>query len=189
MQLGQPWEANSTYRATFLPRTQPPVDDEFERIVASKLNRPVGESQTSPSKLSTDPYELIVQRKMEEPHPAGEPEAPPDATSDDWSPPPRASKDDAPPPEGASDYEGPTERRRGPQKRHKGAKAAHLGRTARPRRPTAKVGGQVPRFFRHPEHASQEEKKHLYGPFFVVWPKNKRLPSSYAELAQIYGRT
>jgi hypothetical protein len=65
---------------------------------------------------------------------------------------------------------------------------------ARPlkRKRKLQIRGPVPRFFRDPEHASEEERRddmrHLYGPFYVVWPKTKDMPSSYAELARIYGR-
>ena len=45
-----------------------------------------------------------------------------------------------------------------------------------------------PLFFRDPDHATPAEQQHLYGPFYVSWPKNKPMPSSYAELAKIYGR-
>jgi hypothetical protein len=92
---------------------------------------------------------------------------------------------------------GESRRRRCPQKRHRRKKAASdeerpNGTTRanhRPaKRPGAHFSGPVPRFFRHPDHASEEEKPHLYGPFYVAWPKNRQMPSSYAELAQIYGR-
>ncbi|KAH0785970.1 hypothetical protein GPJ56_010104 [Histomonas meleagridis] len=45
-----------------------------------------------------------------------------------------------------------------------------------------------PKFFRDPEHATQQERKHLYGPFYVSFPKNRALPKQYAELAEVYGK-
>lgn len=45
-----------------------------------------------------------------------------------------------------------------------------------------------PVFLRHPDHATQSERKNMYGPFYVAWPKNKKMPKEYAELAEVYGR-
>jgi hypothetical protein len=208
----QSGDASTTYRDTYRLRNQTTVDDEFKSIVASRMKAQSDGSQTFPSTIDTDPYELIVQRKMQESPGDGQPDAPADpcgATLEDLPPAhPRDSWGDTPPGGGASDGNdygtaetgdgatggdtGRTQSRRGPQKRHRRKKAAaREAAQARPEaaaRPRAHFGGPAPRFFRHPDHASEAEKPHLYGPFFVAWPKNRPMPSSYAELAQIYGR-
>ena len=50
-------------------------------------------------------------------------------------------------------------------------------------------GNIRPVFLRNPEHASEAEKKHLYGPFYVSWPKNRAMPTKYAELQKVYHKT
>ncbi|OHT12751.1 hypothetical protein TRFO_17294 [Tritrichomonas foetus] len=66
--------------------------------------------------------------------------------------------------------------------------ASHLNKKQRVETKTEYTGNVRPVFFRNPEHASEKEKKHLYGPFFVSWPKNKAMPVEYAELQKVYNK-
>jgi hypothetical protein len=203
--MKQSWDAISLYRDSYRPWNQEaPQEDDFEEIVARKMSSPAEiPVRTSNSRVEIDPYELIVQRKMEEKPPAPIPIPSPDK-------PPRvrrrvsfetdkesASGGES---ESASQEEEDTALlKRAPRKLFKRKQKKSPHSTAVPQKSESdfvtpkrsrkpQMRGPVPRFFRHPDHASEEEKRHLYGPFYVVWPKNKDMPSSYAELARIYGR-
>jgi hypothetical protein len=195
------WDATSLYRDSYRPWNQEtPQEDDFEEIVTRKMASPADiPSRTSNPQAEIDPYELIVQRKMEEKQPQPNPipslDEPPHVH--------RSNTESASSGESESvsqeEEEDTALSNRGPRKLFKRKQKKSRRSTAvtqksdadfvspkRTRKP--QMRGPVPRFFRHPDHASEEEKRHLYGPFYVAWPKNKDMPSSYAELARIYGR-
>lgn len=75
------------------------------------------------------------------------------------------------------------------QKKKKEYDASHLNKSRRSKLAEGSSDNLRPVFFRNPEHATEEEKKYLYGPFYVSWPKNKPMPPQFAELQKVYHNT
>ena len=75
------------------------------------------------------------------------------------------------------------------KKKKKEYDVSHLNKSKRNMKTEEYTGDLRPVFFRNPEHATEEEKKYLYGPFYVSWPKNKPMPPQYAELQKVYHNT
>jgi hypothetical protein len=128
--------------------------------------------------VHTDFFESIVQRKMAEGAPPVTAASPPEADS---GAPGRRHVSFKGPHEPEEEEE-PTPRR-GPRKLFKRKSQRESGRPAEPaparkRKRKRQMRGAVPRFFRNPDDASEEEKHHLRGPFYVVWPKHKTMPRS-----------
>lgn len=74
------------------------------------------------------------------------------------------------------------------KKKRKEYDASHLNKSKRSML-TEEFSDLRPIFFRDPDHATEEEKKYLYGPFYVSWPKNKAMPPQFAELQKVYHNT
>lgn len=75
------------------------------------------------------------------------------------------------------------------QKKKKEYDVSHLNKSRRTMLTEETSGNLRPVFFRNPDHATEEEKKYLYGPFYVSWPKNKPMPPQFAELQKVYNNT
>lgn len=67
---------------------------------------------------------------------------------------------------------------------------SHLNKKQRSPKAKKEESGNIrPVFLRNPEHGTVKEQQHLYGPFYVSWPKNKEMPPQYSELQKVYNNT
>lgn len=201
--MNQAWDATTEYRASFVSHS--PVSNKknkpYEEIVARKMQETKLSSNASSASRAEeeDPYEMIVRKKITNSvsnSNSGELEQTKDVKSTEEIPEIKAD-------EVVSEHDHKNtmeiEAKPEPKRVKKDAKKAkksvydpsHLNRkrnSSRAKQSCDATSDLRPKFFRNPDHATAEEKKHLYGPFYVAWPKNKQMPSSYEELARIYGR-
>jgi len=182
--MSRPWDATTEYRSCFVHRGKPCDDPDvsYERIVSRMIRAGATQrTEDAGAAIPPDPYEAIVRRKMES---HGENEPPPVDNSAQAAPKPdrEAPVDDGAPDDAGSWADAPPPRTRR-------ARLAPKRSFRAPRQTFAKAQDRgALQFFRDPGHATAQEAKHLYGPFFVAWPKGSPMPSSYADLARIYGR-
>lgn len=209
--MSEPWDATTEYRACYVSNVgmRDKKSEEYERIVAKMMETRDSPAVARAAAPSKDPYEAIVQRKMQEYSQKKKVEAesaeqhedevhreePPTVQQHEAKEAPQERLDVAQRLnlEPQVENERPVvERKRGPRKTFTAAKA-HKRRQQQGYRASRQAKRQEDQpsqlvFFRDPEHATVAEQKHLYGPFYVSWPKNKPMPSAYSDLAKIYGR-
>ena len=212
--MSEPWDATTEYRACYVSNMgmHDRKSEEYEKIVAKMMETRESPAPTCTTKsCAKDPYEAIVQRKMQEYTQKKQAEKQPQDTKsaaheeDAKSPSvseaePTPAKKEAPAKKDAAFQKAPepqsddefelAPKKKGPRKTFAAAKKRPQQRPRRAVRQPKHQDEQTlkPIFFRDPEHATAAEQKHLYGPFYVSWPKNKPMPSAYSELAKIYGR-
>jgi hypothetical protein len=178
------------------PAKAKPVTDPYELIVQRKMQEPFGRprraSEGTPHVqfCSADEDGKGTQTGRKQAGQTGESEAPADGDLHSAARKRTPRRKSAPTQQPIEEEEKAADgTRRPPRKTVRTARAAKGRKARRPAQGTveAKRDSKIT-FVRDPNHASEAEKKHLYGPFYVVWPKNKQMPPQYAELAKIYGR-
>lgn len=190
------WDATTEYRASYVSssRVLNKKNRPYEEAVARKMQETTKSSPSIPSDVKDeDPYEAIVRKKVtNENHSAEEEVIQQPAVNSDANAIETETED-----QNENAHTETTERVKKQKPVKKQTKkvfkssydASRLNRKRNQN--TVKSTENVPlepKIFRNPDHATAEEKKHLYGPFYVAWPKNKQMPLGYEELAKVYGR-
>lgn len=204
------------YRASYSWKARPTkTNDYYEKIIQNRIENPDTEKKKEDkSSKFTDPYEVIVARKMQGSEKKKEEQEKIKEICKETSPKQGKGKETQKQQQKKDDeisisshhsedsqIESPRRKPRktaGQQKRKPKITYyddSHLNKNAEQKnKEQTKISSSThkkitqPVFFKSPEEASQEQQKSLYGPFYVSWPLYKEMPPGFEALAKKYGR-